>query len=235
MITEWQWDEERQTGTDYTDEAEVQAYERRMSSFRDLESEGREALAALRLPAGAAVLEIGCGTGWFARMAAAAGLLVTACDISPTMLRYCEKEAKRAGLQTLATRKAGFLTMDFPPASFDAVVSSLALHHLPDAWKLVALRNAARVLKEGGQLLLRDVVFALREGESPTDCFERFVQSLPEMRANTARHVAREFSTYDWIMEGLLHRAGFLILSVRMEPTSLALYHCLKGGEERES
>jgi SAM-dependent methyltransferase len=119
--------------------------------------------------------------------------------------------------------------MDFPPASFDAAVSGAALHHLPDAWKLVALRNVARALKPGGQFLLRDVVFVLDDGEPPESCFERFASSLPTMRVAAARHVAREFSTYDWIMEGLLSRAGFTILSANRPQDNFLAYHCRKA------
>ena len=41
----------------------------------------------------------------------------------------------------------------------DAVITQLALHHLPDFWKLVALKRISQMLKDGGKLYLRDVVF----------------------------------------------------------------------------
>ncbi len=226
---DWQWNEMQQVGTDYTSVDEVAAYDRRMGEFRDVNGENAEMLDALALPPGAAVLEIGCGTGRFARAAAAAGLRATAVDVSATMLAYVRRCVQQEALPDIATQHAGFLTMAFAPESFDAAVSGAALHHLPDAWKLVALRNIARVLKPGGQFILRDVVFVPHAGESPEACFERLVASLPMMRTEVARHVAREFSTYDWIMEGLLARAGFEIAAKTEAGASFMVYHCRRG------
>lgn len=225
---DWQWNEMQQVGTDYADLKEIAAYDDRMEAFRDVETENRGLLSLLALPVGAAVLEIGCGTGRFARAAAAAGLAVTVVDVSAGMLEYVAQKARTDGLPEIATQHAGFLTMDFPACRFDAVVSGAALHHLPDAWKLVALRNIARVLKPGGQLILYDVVFSLAEGDTPEICFERFATAYAGMRTEAARHVAREFSTYDWIMEGLLTRAGFEILSTNRRSENFAQFHCRK-------
>ncbi len=226
---EWMWNEFQQVGTDYESLAEVEIYDRRMGTFRDVVGENRDMLTALGLPRGAAVLEIGCGTGWFARAAAGAGLAVTAIDVSEIMLRYVAAQAQKEGF-SIATQHAGFLTMDFPAATFDAAVSGAALHHLPDAWKLVALRNIARALKPGGQLILRDVVFSLSDGEAPEACFTRFIESFGEqVRPNALGHIKKEFSTYDWIMEGLLTRAGFEVISRTTATESFLVYHCRKS------
>ena len=226
---DWQWNEMQQVGTDYADLAEVAAYDERMEGFRDVGAENREMLAALALTPGSAVLEIGSGTGRFARAAAAAGLNTTAIDVSEIMLDYLRQCAEREGLPPIETRHAGFLTMDFPSYTFDAAVSGAALHHLPDAWKLVALQNVARVLKRNGQFILRDVVFALAESEAPESCFLRMVNGFPGMQVEAARHVRQEFSTYDWIMEGLLTRAGFSIVRQDNPSGLFAEYHCVKA------
>lgn len=217
-VPQWQWDEMQQVGTDFADPREVAAYDERMATFRDVDAENRRRLEMLDLPPGAALLDVGSGTGAFARAAARAGVRVCAVDVSAAMLTYLAERAAAEGLRGITTQHAGFLTMDFPPAGFDAVVSWAALHHLPDAWKLVALRRIARVLRPGGQLLLGDVVFSPAPGEAPESCFERFVASVPTMRDGAVGHVAREFSTYDWILEGLLERAGFEILSWQPSP-----------------
>jgi ubiquinone/menaquinone biosynthesis C-methylase UbiE len=225
---DWQWNEMQQVGTDYTDLKEIEAYDERMAGFRDVDAENRALLQTLAIPSGAHVLEIGCGTGRFARAAASAGLAVTVVDVSSAMLEYVAHKA-RAASSRIVTQHAGFLTMDFPESTFDAAVSGAALHHLPDAWKLVALRNVARALKPRGQFILYDVVFSVAPGDGPEGCFDRFASAYPGMRTETARHVAREFSTYDWIMEGLLRRAGFEILSTDRRSENFAQFHCRKA------
>lgn len=228
-IPDWQWNELQQVGTDYTDLKEVEIYDQRMGNFRNVDRENGDMLEMLDLPAEASVLEIGCGTGRFAIAAAQAGLEVTAVDVSEIMLEYVTQKTGTLGLPKITTQHAGFITMDFPAGCFDAAVSGAALHHLPDAWKFVALLNIARVLKPGGQFILRDVVFSLEENETPADCFERFSSAFPNMRKEPARHVAKEFSTYDWIMKGLLERAGFEIKTqTKYEEVSFCVYHCVK-------
>lgn len=50
---------------------------------------------------------------------------------------------------------------------------------------------------------------------------------MPEgMRKAVIGHVAREYSTLDWIMEGLLIRAGFRILKIVADHPPLIQYLC---------
>lgn len=225
-MPDWQWDEMQQVGVDYTDIAEVESYDNRMAKLRDVDAENSEMLQIMDLPAGAKVLEIGCGTGRFARAAAKAGYDVTAVDVSKVMLEYVESKIENQS-GVIKTKHAGFLTMDFQEDSFDAVVSGLALHHLPDVWKYAALLNIAKVLKNGGEFILRDVVFVCEENQRPEVCMDNFVEVVPgAMRQASAKHAATEFSTYDWIMEGLIERAGFEIISETNPSGFLAVYHC---------
>lgn len=222
---DWQWNEMQQVGTDYTSIEEVERYDRRMGEFRDVEAEHAAILRELDLPRGAGVLDLGCGTGRFVRAAARAGLQAAAVDVSPVMLEYARTQAEREGLK-IDFRHAGFLTMDFAPGSFDAAVSGAALHHLPDTWKAVALRNVRKTLKPNGAFILRDVVFSF-SADGHGACFDAFVESCTEtMRPAAARHIAREYSTQDWIMRGLLERAGFRIACEREERPSFRSFLC---------
>lgn len=225
----WQWNEIQQVGTDYTDVAEVERYERRMGEFRDLAAEDAAILKTLALPAGSRILEIGTGTGHFARAAAKAGHAVTAADVSPMMLQYAAKRAQAEGA-AITFVHAGFLTLPPALAHHDAVVSVAALHHLPDLWKAVALQNINRMLKPGGRLFLGDVVFSWK-GENHPASFDAFVNDCPAgMRMEAARHVAKEYSTLGWIMEGLLRRAGFRIVEAVSGKAAFVRYLCAKTG-----
>jgi len=226
-----QWNELQQVGTDYNDLAEIANYDARMATCRDVDGENKALLATLNLPEKASVLEIGCGTGRFALAALDAGLRVTTVDISAKMLEYVQQKATEKGHPLAATQHAGFLTMDFPAATFDAVVSSFALHHLPDVWKQVALERVHSVLAPAGQFLLQDVVFSTDADRRPHEAFEDFLSGFPDaMRPEVSRHIATEYSTFAWIMEGLLTRSGFNLLSSTYQEKSVAIYHCQKSG-----
>jgi ubiquinone/menaquinone biosynthesis C-methylase UbiE len=228
----WQWNEIQQVGTDYSDVVEVERYEKRMGEIRDLPGEDAAILKTLALPENSHLLEIGTGSGHFARAAAKAGYRVTAVDVSPAMLRYAEARAKSEGLKNVEFCHAGFLTFSAESATFDAVVSVTVLHHLPDLWKAIALKNIHRMLKPGGLLLLGDVVFS-SSGSDPMSQFDAFVNAMPEgMREAAIGHIAKEYSTLDWIMEGLLTRAGFQILRTVADHAPLIQYLCRAEGAE---
>lgn len=225
-LPDWHWNEIQQVGTDYADVREVERYEKRMGQFRDLAAEDAAILDALALAPGSHVLEIGTGTGHFARAAAQSGLRVTALDVSSTMLQYASTRAEALGLSGIRFVRGGFLTQDEALAHFDAAVSVVALHHLPDLWKVPALKNIHRVLKPGGRFFLADVVFAGDGPELPVQ-FQRFVDRMPEStRQGAAGHIAREFSTLDWIMEGLLARSGFRVVRQIDDKAPLIAYLC---------
>lgn len=223
---EWQWNECQQVGTDYSDVAEVKRYEQRMGEFRNLPAEDAAILDVLALPKGSHIVEIGTGTGHFARAAARAGHRVTAFDVSQAMLQYAETRTRAEGLTGIGFHHAGFLTMTAAPATFDAAVSVAVLHHLPDLWKAVALSNVHRALRPAGQFLLCDVVFS-STNVGPCPQFDAFIDSVPQsMRDGAIGHVAREYSTLDWIMEGLLTRAGFVIERIVDSQAPLIQYLC---------
>lgn len=115
--------------------------------------EGRYApwLTALRarLPAGAPVLDLGCGCGVpVARSLAAAGYRVTGVDISEVQIGRARRLVP-AGTFI----RADASTVTFPAASFDAVVCLYALVHMPLRAQPELLRRVAGWLRPGGWLL----------------------------------------------------------------------------------
>lgn len=103
----------------------------------------------LRLPAAAAVLDLGCGCGVpVARFLADAGHHVTGVDISDVQI-----ERARHLVPTGTFLRADATRLDLPPASFDAVVCLYALIHMPLADQPRVIREIADWLRPGGELL----------------------------------------------------------------------------------
>ena len=226
----WQYDEFTYTGTDYGDPEEVAQYEARMSELRDFDVEAGEIMAAIGLAPGHTLLEVGMGTGWFALRAAAHCRQVYACDVSRAMVDHARRRAAREGIGNIAIHHAGFLTYVHEGEPVDAVVSQLAMHHIPDFWKAIALRRIAAALKPGGMFWFTDVVFGFDPGEYEQAFDEALASFPPAFRAPWVGHVNREFSTQSWIMEGLLERAGFRIESAGPGPLLTLSYLCRKTG-----
>ena len=142
----WEWNEFQQIGTDYASVDEVAAYDSRMRMMRDVDAENRAILKLLNLPENGSVLEIGTGTGAFLRAAAKVCGSCVGLDVSPVMLEYAERRAREENLLNIRFVQGGFLSGEYPENGFDGVVSGLALHHLPDLWKAVALRRIRSAL-----------------------------------------------------------------------------------------
>lgn len=101
------------------------------------------------------VLDIGCGTGYLTRRAAhAVGPTgrVVGVDPSDSVLAY----ARRVSPPNCQFHVAGGETVPEPDGSFDVVVSSLAIHHIPPPLRPTVLREMHRVLRPGGRLLVAD-------------------------------------------------------------------------------
>lgn len=116
-------------------------------------------IALAHIQPGERVLEVGCGTGDVAIAACApAGERgsVSGIDASPEMIAVARAKAAHAGL-TIDFRLEPIEALTYPDATFDIVLSSLMMHHLPDDLKRQGLAEIARVLKPGGRLLIIDV------------------------------------------------------------------------------
>jgi len=126
----------------------------------------RERLVELaRLAPGEAVLDVGCGTGTLAiaakRRVGAAGA-VHGIDASPEMIDRARRKAVKAGADVMF-QTAVVEALPFPDGSFDAVLSTLMLHHLPRPARQQCAREMRRVLKPGGRVLAVDFAASARE------------------------------------------------------------------------
>jgi ubiquinone/menaquinone biosynthesis C-methylase UbiE len=113
-------------------------------------------LAQLRC--GESVLDVGCGTGTLAiaaKQRVGPTSKVYGIDASPEMIARASKKARKAGVEVVF--KNGVVeALPFADASFDAVLSTLMLHHLPPEVRQQCAREMRRVLKLGGRVLAVD-------------------------------------------------------------------------------
>ncbi|MCT7977903.1 class I SAM-dependent methyltransferase [Laspinema olomoucense] len=227
----WQYDEFQQVGKDYGIPTEVEMYDSSHADFRDIEQESNAVLDLLALNINDVVIDFGAGTGTFAIQAAIRGLKVYAVDVSPTMLEYAKTKAAQAGVSNIITFcHGGFLSYEHPENSVDAITTTFAFHHLPDFWKGIALGRMNRMLKPGGQFYIHDVIISEHHS---LDNIAAFIEKQAAaggdfLREDAQGHFRDEFSTYDWIFEGLLSRNGFSITSQRIEDGVMATYLCTK-------
>lgn len=159
--------------------------------FFDKEDRFRQRILDLaRLRPGDPLLDIGCGTGTLAlaaRRRAGSEGRICGIDASPQMIMRATKKARQADAN-IEFRMAPAEALPFPDATFDVVLSTLMLHHLPDDILVRCLREALRVLKKGGCLLAVDFggtprkkSFLRRLGHHHSFNLHRVVPSLKEI------------------------------------------------------
>lgn len=100
---------------------------------------------------GSTVLEVGCGDGYLTWRLAEAGCFVTGTDIADARLEQARARTSLAGTPPTLVRAAAE-ELPFESGSFDCVVCSEVLEHLPNPQSAVA--EAARVLKTGGAYIV---------------------------------------------------------------------------------
>jgi ubiquinone/menaquinone biosynthesis C-methylase UbiE len=135
---------------------------------------------------------VGCGPG---RLAIAAGTAagpageICGIDPAPEMVELARRKAAQA---TARTRfEVGVIeALPFPDEHVDVVLSSLMLHHLPDALKRRGLAEIHRVLKPAGRLVAVDFGATPREGLGHLLCVLRLRTGWDH--AERLRAMARE-------------------------------------------
>lgn len=135
----------------YDDEAFFEAYSRFPRSVEGLCAAGEWHELQKLLPdfRGKRVLDLGCGFGWHCIYAAEQGAAtVLGTDISQRMLSVARQKTTSPNVtyQCLAMED-----LDFPPARFDVVLSSLAFHYTPDFGEIC--RRVGHCLTAGGDFV----------------------------------------------------------------------------------
>lgn len=126
-------------------------------------------IATAALQRGESVLDVACGTGIVARLAAARvgpSGRVAGIDLNPGMLEVARSAAPAE--VSIEWHQTSAEQLPFPDATFDVVLCQMSLQFFPD--KQAALREMRRVLAPNGRLVVNvpgsipDVFTALAEG-----------------------------------------------------------------------
>ena len=138
----------------------------------------------------ATTLDLGCGAGHASYALARGGAAqVIAYDLSKQMLDVVATEAKARGHSQIDVRTGPAEKLDFLDASFDLVTTRYSAHHWLDMRR--GMREAARVLKPGGTLIVIDVF-------APEDALmDTVLQTLEILRDRS--HV-RDYRESEWRM-----------------------------------
>ena len=122
------------------------AFEEIAESIGDAHSALVDALAP---EPGDEFLDVGCGAGHVAELAAQTGAHVTGIDLSPRLIEVARSRADAAGFH-IHYSVGDAENLDVPDASFDVVSSSFGMIFAPD--HAAAAGELARVTREGGRL-----------------------------------------------------------------------------------
>jgi len=209
----------------------VGRYER---TAAELEPAARHVVDLASVARGERLLDVACGTGNAALLAAAVGAEVTGLDAAPRLVDVARARAAAAG--TPATFVVGdALDLPFHDGAFDVVLSVFGVIFAPDADR--ALAEIVRVLRPGGRALvavwipegaIRDMVDVLARGVVAAGGPERpaFPWHDPEAVAPVAERLGVAFRTEDarLVIEGVSPDAYFAAgetshpMSVAMQP-----------------
>lgn len=149
-------------------------------------------LKPARLKPGETVLDVSCGTGSLALLAkeqVGPEGRVHGVDASEEMVAYARRKAKRAGAE-VAFDIAPAQELPFENASFDVVINTLALHHLPKPSRYRSFNEMRRVLRPGGRALVVDFAEGKKRPSGPFGRLKHRHGSVPPEEITAAMRAA---------------------------------------------
>lgn len=166
----------------------------------------RQAAAALAAPAGAAVLDLCCGTGDQAAALGRRGASVAAADFCVPMLALARRKFRRLAPPRPRPLAADALALPFPARRFAGAVVAFGLRNVADLD--AALRQLAAVLRPGGRLVVLE--FAIPEARPLRALYLLYFRRLLPW---IGRLISARGSAYSYLPESVLafpQRRGFL-------------------------
>ena len=171
-------------------------------------------LAAPRL--GEHLLDLACGTGLVARLAAPrVGQTgrVTGIDFNAGMLAVARALPPPSG-PTIAWVEGSAIAMDLPNASIDVILCQQGLQFFPD--KLAALREMHRVLVPGGRVLLSVWKSAGPYNIAVAEALEQHVGPEAATKYRASRMVPTAQDLHRWLLD-----AGFREVRIRLSAMTI--------------
>ncbi|MFZ0945148.1 MAG: corrinoid protein-associated methyltransferase CpaM [Syntrophobacteraceae bacterium] len=168
---------------------------------------------AARIKPGQQVLDLGCGTGALTVRAARQGAMVRGIDINARMLEIARQRVKMAGLtERVELLEMGVSQLDGEEANhYDAVMSGLCLSELSEDELTYTLKEATRVLRGGGVLLIADEI-------EPGGIVKRLIHTVLRVPLAVLAYAVAQQTTRP--VSNLLEKladAGLSIVSVRLD------------------
>ncbi len=210
------YDEYKHCGVDYSDKNHAAQYDIKHNKFRDYEKEVLYMIDKLSLhnSKDLTLIDMGCGTGAFSVNASGYFKKIYAVDVSEAMIAQAKQKLSPES-NNVTFVNSGFLSYEHKDEPADVVISTVALHHLPDFWKQIALLRINRMMKMNAIFYLFDVVFQFNPNDYK-EKIEGYIANLVKLagddfRSEVETHIRDEFSTFGWIMNGMLTNAGFRI------------------------
>src|SRR6266852_9629005 len=171
-----------------------------------------------RLAAGERALDVACGTGVVARIAAqrvGPGGRVVGVDLNPSMIAVAGSLPAPVGAPIEWLERSA-VDFQLPDASFDVVLCQQGLQFFPD--KLAALREMRRVLNHGGRLALSVWKGVGAYHHAVGDALARFISAESAVRFRASRQVPTEED-----LRRLATQAGFADVEVRLHDINIHL------------
>lgn len=177
---------------------------------------------ALALPAGASILDVGCGSGWLSEYFSRLGYKVLGIDISDDLVQMARERVERVpyNVDHETSLQCRFLKYDVEsaplPQKFDAIICYDALHHFED--EAAVFSHLAAMLDVGGLLFIL-------EGQKP---------SAGSATEEELREVMRNYGTLespfsDDYLRTLLDENGFAVVGDYVSVNGLFEREMLEG------
>lgn len=225
MPANWTFEETAHAGAEHLDPAQARRYDEKIPFDPGHEV---ELLRERGVSETDTIIDFGTGTGVFALAIAPYCRRVVGVDVAEPMLEIARAKRDERGLDNIEFVRDGFLSYEHEGDPATVAFSKNALHHLPDFWKVEALKTVGDTLVPGGILRLRDLVYSFDPHES-TRSIEGWIDEMRETAFTEEElyaHFRQEFSTYGFLLEEMLTQTGFEIREQTYSDGFYAAYTC---------